>query len=126
MSIAEKTKRYYSWIEVWRSKDAARSKSLELAFYKINIAAKMEKKEDEWVIKVPWVYKEVADTAVHAYLEHKFEYPSEIQINERWESYNRFQPARFKGRGSKMILMIGLALFLLLVVRIIYGLRLFG
>ncbi len=126
MSIAERTKQYYSWVEVWRSEDTERSKDLELAFYKINISARMEKKDDEWVVKVPWVYKEVANTAVQAYLEHKFEYPSEMQINERWESYQRFQPAKFRGRGSKMILVIGLAIFLLLVVRIIYGLKLFG
>lgn len=126
MSIAERTKQYYSWVEVWRSRDAESSKALELAFYKINITARMDKINEEWVLLVPWVHEETAKVSASAFREGKFEYPSEIKINERWESYNRFKPAKFKGRGSKMILVIGLVLFLLMMIKTLYGLGIFG
>lgn len=126
MSISDKTKQYYSWSEVWRSVDAESSKALELAFYKTNITVRMERENEEWVIKVPWVHKEIAETAIAAYREGKFEYPSEIQVNDRWESYNRFKPAKFRGRASKMILVIGLALFLLFLIKIFYNAKIFG
>lgn len=126
MSISDRTKQYYAWTEVWHSEDPVSSKALELAFYKTNIKVKMEKQKDEWVIKVPWVHKAIAETAIAAYKEGNFEYPSEIQVNDRWESYNRFKPAKFRGRASKMILVIGLALFMLLLIRVFYGMHLFG
>lgn len=126
MSIAEKTKQYYSWTEVWRSEDTNLSKALELAFYKTNIKVRMEKEDKVWVIKVPWVHKEVAETAIAAYKKGNFEYPNEIKVNDRWESYNRFKPAKFRGRASKIILVIGLALFMLLLIRVFYGMHLFG
>ena len=125
MSIADKTRRYYSWIQVWSSKDNQSSKALELAFYKLNIAARMEQIGEDWILRVPWIYEEIAITAIQAYREGQFEYPSEIQMNERWESYNRFKPHKFKGRTYKTFLVLGIVLLLMIVIRTLYGAGLF-
>ncbi len=125
MSIANKTRRYYSWIEVWRSEDSESSKALELAFYKLNISARMERIGNDWILRVPWIYEEIAITAVQAYKEGQFEYPTEIQMNERWESYNRFKPHKFKGRTYKMFLVLGIVVLLMIIIRMFYGAGLF-
>lgn len=125
MFSEEKEKRYFSWIVVWQSTDREKAQELELAFYKCKVNAKVSDKDGLWSLEVPWVHEELARTLLEAYQTDRFDYPHEIEVGDKWKSYDRYQTHKFRGRGSSMFLVLGFVVFLLLTVRMLYALGLF-
>lgn len=125
MFSEEKERRYFSWVQVWQSEDREKAQELELAFYKCKINARIEEVGGLWTLEVPWIHKELAETLLAAYSEGLFDYPHEIPVGEKWKSYDRYQAHKFRGRGSKVFLILGFVFMLLMTVRLLYGLGLF-
>lgn len=122
----DKARRYYSWIEVWRSENREQAVELEIAFYNCKVHAKVEEKEGVWTLQVPWIHAELAKTLLDAHAIDAFDYPQEVQVRDRWRSYDRYQTHKFRGRGSHMFLILGFVIFLLLTVRMLYATGWFG
>ncbi len=122
----EKERRYYSWVEVWRSQHKEKAVALELAFYNCKIQAKLAEKDGVWTLQVPWVHEKLAKDLLEAHELDAFDYPHEIQVSERWKSYDRYQTHKFRGRGSHMVLVLGFIVFLLLTIRMLYAIGWIG
>lgn len=112
---------YYSWNEAYKTEDREQAYELEVILYKLKIPARLELEESFWQVKVPWIYLETTKNLIEAFLRNALDYPKEIEVNREIKSVNRFQPATFRGRGSKMFLSLGFVIFLLLLVRLLYS-----
>lgn len=122
----EKERRYFSWVEVWRSEHKEKALELELAFYNCKVHAKLIEKDGIWILQVPWVHAELVKDLLEAHEIDAFDYPHEVKVGERWKSYDRYQTHKFRGRGSHMILVLGFVIFILLTLRMLYAIGLIG
>lgn len=121
MFSLEKERRYFNWVEIWSSEDKAKAVELEMAFYTSKIKAKIVQRGDRWVLEVPWIFEELGKTVLEAFQAGLFDYPHEIEMGEKWQSYNRYPVHKFRGRGSKVFLVLGFVVFLLVAVKMLYS-----
>lgn len=115
---------YYSWEDVFFTESEERAFELEVIFYKLKIPARVVQLSDQWVLRTPWTKAELAKNLAEAFEKDILEYPKELEVKREIKSVNRFKPAQFRGRGSKLILTMGFVIFILLAVRLIYSLGL--
>lgn len=124
MKIAVDPRIYYSWVDVFQTELEEKAFELELIFYKLKIPARVVRQMDQWVLRTPWTKAELGKEMADAFEKGLLEFPKELEVKREIKSVNRFKPAQFRGRGSKLILTMGFVVFLLLTVRIIYSLGL--
>lgn len=125
MFSPQNERRFYSWSLIWESEDKEKAVELELALYKMKIDARISESKGLWIVRVPWIYKQLAIEVTDAYDKDMLDYPHEIEVNHKWKSYERFEKPNLRARGSKTFLVLGFVVFLLLFVRIIFSSGLF-
>lgn len=110
---------YYSWLEIMHTLEKANAEEFETALYSVKIPAKLETSESGYSIKVPFPYAEAAKAVADAFMNHQFDYPSELFIKKEIPQMSRFSPVKHRSRASKPFLVLGIIFFAIFLVRIL-------